>query len=93
MLFPSNATFRALPTQTVQSRWPFLLPLPLPLLLPLPLPLPLLLPLSLLLPLPLPLPFCLSSRRDLLLLLLFWLSFRAQRGTCFSLAQRAPVSS
>jgi hypothetical protein len=25
------------------------------------------------------------------LLLLFWLSFRAQRGTCFSRAQRAPV--
>ena len=41
------------------------------------LPLSLPLPLQLLLPLSLPLPF--------------WLSFRAQRGTCFSLAQRAPV--
>jgi hypothetical protein len=45
----------------------------------------------------LPLPFCLSSRRDLLLPLLlpllspFCLSFRAKRGTCFSLAKRAPV--
>ena len=84
---------------------PLYLPSQLPLQLQLSLPLPL--PLLLLLLLPLPLPLLVLRRHPersegppywplLLLLLLplllpFCLSFRAQRGTCFPLAQRAPV--